>query len=125
MERIRILYLSGIILVGALTIFIYSQILNPAASQAPDVEHYTVLLDEKSLIGFKIHNKAGDWNYTFAIFLNDSKLTGDSPVFIRANQTFQYSMELPNQTEGRINVLIYRGREKTLIENKTYYLGLK
>ncbi len=126
MRKIKVLYLSGTLLAVFLVIFIYSQILDTATSAAPKVEHSSVKTDQRSLISFKIYNEEDqDSNYTYTIFLDDRRLTKENPVLVKAGKEFLYSMEIPSDKGGsKANVLIYRGvgEEKTLIDNKTYYL---
>lgn len=125
--RLRILYFTGILSVVVLLIFIYTQFMDTTTGVAPRIEHSSVNTGEKSILKFKIfNNEEQDINYTYAITLNDKELTGDALVLVRANGTFQYSIQIPPEKvgDGRANVLIYRdvGEGKMLIDNKTYFI---
>ncbi len=126
-HRLRILYFSGILSVVVLLIFIYSQVMSIASVDPPGVEHSLFKSGEKSTLKFRINNPGEqDFNYTYSIILGGRDITGNAEVLIRANGTFQYSIEIPPERagDGRANTLIYRGtgEGKMLIDNKTYYL---
>ena len=118
MDKLKTIYIAGLLLIGVLLVFISFQTGYHAATPTPEIKNWFIETEEEKIVGFRIYNdREMNQNYTFAILLNGEEI-GRNPVFLGANQTFEFLQRFPNEKENtEVTMLIWRGEE--VIHNKT------
>jgi hypothetical protein len=125
-ERIKIVYLMSILVVGLLIIYTgYILHWHLGSGKAPKSSTIVEYLpgENENIISFMIINRENDEYYKYEISIN-GELYSNRTLLINKDHTFKYTRHfLAEEVEGKsINIVIYRAGNDSPIENVTYFV---
>jgi hypothetical protein len=128
-DRLKIVYIASLIVVGVLALSIIyqttTQTLFPTVELTSNQEF--VAVGDEIAANFKIYNPARDpRQFTYAVYLNDEKRY-ENMVTINPKRNFVFGGQYRAFEPGNVKVtaVVYEGDKEMLIENITYFVTVK
>lgn len=124
------IYLLALIILGALILFIFFQIISTTTSSGTlSVASKQQFVESGGIIdvGFLIYNdEEYAQNYTYLLFLNDENVLEDR-VTINPKDSFSFGGYFRENGSRRVKVTaeLYAGKKEALLDKVTYYLAVK
>lgn len=129
MNRIKLIYLGLLIILGLLIVSISYQVITQTFSSTvtQTSRQEVVTVGEELYATFKIYNPDGKpHNYIYALYLNDEKQYENTAI-IRPKKSLVFGGNFKSQIVGEIKItaLVYRENKENLIKNITYFVNVE